>query len=72
MLHFRTLYNRFYQGYETGAVEINEYIADYYLDDFNSFLHSAGLDITVIAEEVNGHQRLFMQFTNGKIGLALD
>ena len=68
MLHFRTLDDRFYQGYETGAVEINEYIADYYLDDFNSFLHSAGLDITVIAEEVNGHKRLFMQFNNGKIG----
>ena len=31
-------------------------------------MHSVGLDITVIAEEVNGHKRLFMQFNNGKIG----
>ena len=67
MLHFRSLDDRFYQGYETGSVNIIEYIADTYLDDFNSFLHSAGLDITVIAQDINGHKRLFMQFNNGKI-----
>lgn len=67
MLHFRNLDDRFYQGYEEGVVDITEYIADKYLDDFNSFLHSAGLDITIVTEEINGHKSLFMQFDNGKI-----
>lgn len=67
MLHFRSLDDRFYQGYENGSVDIVEYIADSYVNDFNSFLHDAGFNITVIEEEINGRTRLFMQFNNGKI-----
>ena len=67
MLHFRSLDDRFYQGYETGVVEIIKYIANKYTDDFNSFLHKAGLNISVVARGINGHKRLFMQFNNGKI-----
>lgn len=69
MLHFRSLDDRFYQGYETGRVDIFDYIADKHLDDFNSFLHQAKLDInSVTAEKINGHKQLFMEFDNGKIG----
>lgn len=72
MLHFRSLDDRFYQGYETGTIEIIEYIADNHLDDFNAFLHRAGLDITVIAEDINGYKRLFLQFNHGKIDFSLN
>ena len=71
MLHFRSLNDRFYQGYETGIVDIFDYIADNHLDDFNSFLHQAKLDITsVTAEKINNHKRLFMQFDSGKIDFS--
>ena len=48
-------------------MDIFEYIADTFVDEFNDFLHQAKLNIRVVAEKINEHKRVFMQFDNGKL-----
>lgn len=48
-------------------MDIFEYIADTFVDEFNDFLHQAKLNIRVVVEKINEYKRVFMQFDNGKL-----
>ncbi len=68
MLHFRSLEDRFYQGYETGTHDIFEdIIANNDIQNFKDFLKQAEIDCDLEIVSVNNKKRLAFKFGNKTI-----
>lgn len=68
MLHFRSLEDRFYQGYETGTHDIFEdIIANNNVQDFRDFLKQAEIECDLEIVSINNKKRLAFKFGNRTI-----
>lgn len=67
MLLFYSLENRFYQGFANGSEKIGQAIIEHKeLEDFEQFLVDAGIELKLVAKEIDGEKQIYCKFKGGE------
>lgn len=67
MLLFCSLQNNYYQGFANGTEKVGESIIQRKkLNDFQNFLAEAGIELSLIAKEIDGEKQIYCRFNGGE------